>query len=88
VKDAREALNYGKIKDGDLYAFEFSPEDTLGIGEKEWLLAYRKARRAKPDQKTVEIFSNFIDEHLAVEVSFCSIWGDCWTKCSTRGRCG
>jgi hypothetical protein len=66
---------------------EFDPGDTLAIGEKEWLIAYKKPRRGKVDQKNIENFSDFIDQQLAIKITFCSISGDCWTKCSTKSRC-
>jgi hypothetical protein len=89
VQDAEEAgTTYGHLSEAELDSYEFDPDDTLAINEKEWLINYRKPRNGKNNQKNLEKFADFIDQNLAVEVSFCSIMGDCWTKCSTKGRCG
>jgi len=85
VKDAEEAAQNGKLDVDDLSAFEFDEGDTLAVGEKEWLFRYRKT--SKPDQAQAERYADFVGEHLAIEAEFCSVLGDCWIKCSTRGRC-
>jgi hypothetical protein len=90
VRDAEEAgITYANLSQAELDYFELEPEDTLAVGEKNlWLIEYRKPRAGKINQKNIEKFADFIDQHLAVEVTFCSIMGNCWTKCSTKGRCG
>lgn len=89
VRDAEEAGNtYGGLSLPELDYYELEPDDTLAVGEKEWLIQYRKPRAGKVNQKNIEKFSDFIDQHLGVEATFCSIMGNCWTKCSTKGRCG
>ena len=85
VKNADEAAQYGKLDADQLSTFEFDEGDTLAVGEKEWLFRYRKT--SKPDQKESERYADFVGEHLAIEAEFCSVLGDCWVKCSTRGRC-
>lgn len=88
VRDAEEAGNtYAGLSEAELDYYELEPDDTLAVGEKEWLIQYRKPRGGKVNQKNIDKFSDFIDQHLAVEVTFCSIMGSCWTKCSTKGPC-
>ena len=89
VQDANEAgITYAKLSEAQLNWYELEPDDTLAVNETEWLIRYRKPRGGKNSQQSMEKFSDFIDQHLAVEVRFCSIRGSCSTKCSTKGRCG
>jgi hypothetical protein len=85
MKGPEETAQYGKLDVDQVSAFEFDEGDTLAVGEKEWLFRYRKA--SKPDQAQAERYADFVGEHLAIEAEFCSVLGDCWIKCSTRGRC-
>ena len=88
VRDAEEAgTTYGHLSGVELDYVEFDPDDTLAVGQKEWLINYRKPHGSKINQKTIEKFADFIDQNLAVEVTFCPIMGNCSTKCSTKGRC-
>jgi hypothetical protein len=87
VRDVSEALDYGKVNTDQVSYFELDPDDTLAVGEKDWLLKYHGLHGSKFKQKDLDAFVDFIDQHLAVEVSFCSLTGECSTKCSTKGRC-
>ena len=91
VQDAEEAgTTYGKFGEGELGFYELEPGDTLAVGEKVWLIDYRKPRGGKLNQKNLEKFADFIDQNLAILVTFCSIIREdiCWAKCSTKDRCG
>jgi hypothetical protein len=46
------------------------PDETVTVGEKDWLIQYRKPRGGKVNQKNIEKFSDFIDQHLAVKSLF------------------
>jgi hypothetical protein len=85
TKDAEEAAQRGKLDVEQLSAFEFDEGDTLAVGEKEWLFRYRKT--SKPDEAQAGRYADFVSGRLGIEAEFCSVLGDCWIKCSTRGRC-
>jgi hypothetical protein len=85
VKDVSEAVQYGKLDGKQTSYFDFDEDDTLGANHKEWLFWHQ--RHGKEDQKELDKFVEFIDEHLGVQVRYCSVLGECWTKCSTKGRC-
>jgi hypothetical protein len=90
VRDADEAgRTYASLSASELGYSELEPGDTLAFGEKVWLIQYRKPRGNKINQKNIEKFADFVDQHLAIEVTFCSAIREdvCWTKCSTKGRC-
>jgi hypothetical protein len=85
VKGPEEAAQLGKLDVEELSAFEFDEGDTLAVGQKEWLFRYRKM--SKPDERQAQRYADFVGSHLGIEAEFCSVLGDCWIKCSTRGRC-
>lgn len=85
VKGPEEAAQLGKLDVDQLSAFEFDEGDTLAVGEKEWLFRYR--RTSKRNEGETQRYADFVGDHLAIEAEFCSVLGDCWIKCSTRGRC-
>jgi hypothetical protein len=88
VKDYNQAVEYGKINAEIVGYFELEPGDTLAVGEKDWLLQYRKPRGGKVKQKDLDNFLEFIDQRVTIKVSFCTLTEDlCWEKCSTKGRC-
>jgi hypothetical protein len=88
VKDYQEALDYGKVNTDVVNYIEFDPGDTLPVGEKDWLIRYQKPHGGKAKQKDLDNFVDFIDQHIAIKVSFCTITEDvCFEKCSTKGRC-
>jgi hypothetical protein len=65
------------------------PGDTLAVGEKVWLINYRKPRNGKVNQATKSAFGDFLDQRAAIEIEFCSVirGTGCETKCSDKGRC-
>jgi hypothetical protein len=88
----QEAIDYGKFDPAKVQFAEFDPDDTLGVGEKTWLISY--AKKAKAGDKDFERFGDFVEQHLAVRVRFCSPMASddasqryCWEKCSAAGRC-
>jgi hypothetical protein len=90
VRDAEEAgTTYANLSMSELDYKELEPDDTLAVNEEVWLIRYRKPRGGKINQKNSEKFADFIDQHLAIEVTFCSTIREdlCWQKCSTKGRC-
>jgi hypothetical protein len=53
--------------------------DSLAVGQRVWVLEYRttsKAERAR--------FVQFLDDHLSASVTYCSLSGKCWTKCTEK----
>jgi hypothetical protein len=90
VHDADEAGQiYAKLSVSELGSAELDPDDTLAVGERVWLIQYRKPRGGKINQKNLEKFADFVEQHLGVEVTYCSIIREdlCWTKCSTKDHC-
>lgn len=90
VRDADETgKTYAKLSPSELGYEVLESGDTLPVGEKVWLINYRKPKGGKVNQKNIEQFSDFVDQHLALEITFCSVVQDdlCWTKCSAPGRC-
>src|SRR5260221_4491212 len=88
VRDADAAwIDYAKLDPSELGYDELEPGDTLALNDTVWLIKYRKPRGGKVNQTNKEKFAEFIDQHLAIEVTFCSIAEDCSTKCSTKERC-
>jgi hypothetical protein len=91
VQDADEvAKTYAKLGDNEYTYNEFDPDDTLAVNEKVWLIEYRKPRGGKINEQKLGKFADFIDQNLAIQVTFCSTIREevCWTKCSAKGRCG
>jgi hypothetical protein len=84
VKDWAEAATRGNVNPDQAHTIAFDPGDALAAPEVAWLVEYRKPRKANP--KDVEHFVDFIDDHLAIEVTFCSVVDEsaCWTKCSAK----
>jgi len=82
VKDPDEALRYGKLNPDLNHGVEFEDDDSLAVGQTDWLIDYRTKNKEELDR-----FSQFLDEQLAAEVNYCSVDGECWKKCSYKGRC-
>jgi hypothetical protein len=83
MADGDVALSAGQLDPKHDHGTDLEPDDSMGVGETVWLLEYR----AK-DKKERERFLDFINDHLAVKVRYCSIAGDqCQDKCSTKGWC-
>lgn len=81
MRDAGEAQDYCKLKvdpDGD----DLEEGDALAAGKEQWLFA-----RSTKNKRELDQFIDCVDQHLAVEVSYCALDGECWKKCSTKGRC-
>jgi hypothetical protein len=90
VADADEmGLTYAKLSAAELDYQIMEPGDTLAVGEKVWLIDYRKPRGGNVNQKNKSAFADFIEKNAAIEIEFCSVIREteCWTKCSDKGRC-
>lgn len=86
MDDQDQAIDNGKLK--DVRTFEFEEDDTLAVGETRWLLSKSTKVRSKEGRKELGQFTDFLDNHLAVEAEICSlISGKCQTICSTEGWC-
>lgn len=82
MADVDAVLEAGKLE--DVGYFDFGDEGVLAVGEKQWLLS----KKSKDKEKDVASFNDFMDKHVAVEVTACSIvTGQCETKCSEVGWC-
>lgn len=86
VPGSKDAVQIGKQNADKINYFDFDPDDTLGTGQKEWLI-YR-LKKFRKDKPLGHDFADFIDDRLGILAEFCSLTGQCWPKCSTRGRCG
>lgn len=85
VKDSTDFIDTAKLKYGDTKNMDFDIGDTLAVNGKVWLLAHKK--KGKDDQKEIYRFIDVLDNNLGIKISFCSIEGTCWEKCSTKGFC-
>ena len=90
VKDADAVAAAARLPRVQLEDRAFDPGDSLAVNETFWLLKYRKPHGGKADPKEAERFTDFLDQRLAIGVTFCSVVNeeDCRFKCSTKGRCG
>ena len=82
VKDADEAMTYGKFNVDFNHGVELEEGDAVGVGEKDWIIDYRAN-----EKKELDRFLDFLDQNLAAEIEYCSLAGECQKICSTRGRC-
>lgn len=82
MADAYEALSHSKLNPDLNHGIEFEEGDALGGGQTAWLFDYRTK-----DNKDKARFSEFLNEHLTAEVTYCSVDDECWKKCSRRGYC-
>jgi hypothetical protein len=90
VADADQmGQSYAKLSPAELDYQIMEPDDTLAVGERVWLISYRKPRGGKINQANKSGFADFIEKSAAIEVEFCSVIREhaCWTKCSDKGRC-
>ena len=78
---AAAKLDYDHLSDYSLRA-----DDALGVDEKEWLVAMPK-RYASANKEEAGRFALFIAQDLSIEVEYCSLAGDCMTRCSDPGYC-
>jgi hypothetical protein len=78
-----EAKTYGGFKKPDLIStLDFDKQSVLRVDEAEMLFG-----RASSNKTELDAFVNFVDQHLAVSISYCSIQHDCETRCSSESRC-
>jgi hypothetical protein len=82
VEDSTEALRRGKFHENFDHGVQIDPGDSLAVGETIYLIDYKPK-----DKKELSKFIDFLDDHLAVNVNYCSIDGACRGRCSTKGRC-
>jgi hypothetical protein len=82
LRDLDEASSIGKLDPDQMDYFEFESGDVMAVGEKEWLVRHRKRRGKSSKASDADRFADFIDDRLAIEVTFCSVVDEdtCWTK--------
>jgi hypothetical protein len=83
VKEYEDAARASKTDETLVENFDFDEGDDLAVNEAHWIIF-----RDNTNKKELEKFSDFVDQRLGVEVRYCSIAGECWTKCSVKGMCG
>jgi hypothetical protein len=87
VGDVTKAADFADLG-ANVHYLEWEDGDTLGVGEKQWLLKCSKKPRTKQDQQELDEFTDLIDHKLAVQVEFCPVLpGECSKKCSQKGWC-
>jgi hypothetical protein len=84
VGDQDAAIKRFNIASGKIRYTSFDEGDNLAVNDDPWLFYMRRHQVTK---QQFESFIDFIDNHVAVKVKFCSAQGECWTKCSTPGMC-
>ncbi|HWR87716.1 MAG TPA: hypothetical protein VN277_04780 [Acidiferrobacterales bacterium] len=82
IDDSAEILRHGQLDPDQDYGFYLEEGDALGVGQRVWLIDYR-AKNPKEMRRFVE----FLGRSINVEIEFCSINNECWTRCSTKGAC-
>lgn len=89
MKDLDAAATAGNVSLDHLRYFSMDPGDVMAVQEKDWLLQFKPAHGKKANPKDTDHFADFIDDHLAIEVTFCSVVDEtaCWTKCSAKDQC-
>ena len=86
MKDSEAAFKQGHADDDSVNYFDFEPNDALAPGKKEWMVSLDK--RGLRNKKVSNALADLIDDHLGIEVEFCSLaGGDCATRCSNPGHC-
>jgi hypothetical protein len=84
VEGWREAVISGKVwRENSIRTNVPNKDDVLKPGETIFLLA-----RPTNDKADLDQFIDFLRTHLGASVEFCSIYDNCWTTCSLKGRCG
>jgi hypothetical protein len=77
VKEINDALTAAHL-DPDLErGLDFRPGDPMGVGLTTWLIDYRSKKQDDRDRAT-----EFIENHLAVAIEYCSANNQCKTVCS------
>jgi len=82
VESIDGAAKMGKLNPEMIRSEGHKEGDSLGVGITEWLFA-----RSTKSHDDLDKFVNFINNRLAAHVTYCSINGECWEKCSSKGRC-
>jgi hypothetical protein len=82
LRDDEDPATYGKLYVKPIKDVQLEENDTLAVGEQQWLY-YRSTK----DKKELQGFLDFLDQRFAISVTFCSIDGACWSKCSTPNHC-
>jgi hypothetical protein len=76
------AAEIGRLNPEIIRSEGYKEGDSLGVGMTEWLFS-----RSTKNHDDLDKFINFINNRLAAHVTYCSINGECWEKCSSKGRC-
>ena len=84
VSDQDAAAERFKAASDKVRYFSFDNGDSLAVNEKPWLFYIRRREVTK---QQFENFIDFIDNHVAIKVEYCSEQGECWPKCSTPHMC-
>jgi len=86
VKDAFEATTYlGESELDGVRYLDYDVGDILAAGDQRWLLS-RKTANAKAE--AMNKFIDFLDRRLVVDISYCALRGECWSRCSRSKACG
>jgi hypothetical protein len=74
IVDLDKATNFEGLP--EVHIIELEADDTLAVGENEWLLKDTRKPHEKDDEKAMDAFVDFVDHHLVIKVEFCPIVGD------------
>jgi hypothetical protein len=67
---------------------EMDKDDTMHVGEADWLLSQSTKIKNKDDKDELDKFVDVLDHRLGVEAEICSIFtGKCEKRCSRDGWC-
>lgn len=82
MKDWDEVIDRGKLKSDLIATWELDKSDTLKVGEAVWLISRDTRNKAE-----LKKFADFVNDHVAVQIVYCSLDNECRTECSWEGRC-
>ena len=82
VKSMEEAETFKKINSDLIKEITLANGDSLSASESSWLIY-----SSDKNKKELKKFAEFIDEHVAVLVKYCSLNYQCWQQCSDPGHC-
>jgi hypothetical protein len=82
IDDSAKILRHGQLDPDQDFGFFLEEGDALGVGQRVWLIDYRTK-----NPKEMRRFVEFLGERINMEIEFCSIDSECWTRCSTKGAC-
>jgi hypothetical protein len=77
-----EALNTAHLNPEHEVGLLLDPGEPMAVGETIWLIDYRGKNK---DEKSHA--RDFVEHHLAIRITYCSLDGQCKTECSTDGSC-